>query len=289
MAARVGKVFYTMLLSCLPFLAHSQAAREYKDVVYGEVDGKKLALDLFMPAGVSSPGLFVWVHGGAWRSGTKEKIPPEFINKGFAVASLDFRQSTEARFPAPIHDIKAAIRFLRAKSGDYGYKTDRIVIGGNSSGGHLAALVGVTNGDKILEGTIGNYPNESSGVQGIVDYYGASDLMTILSQSTPHGLTVREPALKLLLGALPESVPELAKLASPVTHVDHSDPPLLLLHGDQDPQMPINQAHELEGKYQEMNLDVFFDVVHGGAHGGQEFYTGKHFDLVWAFLHRMLD
>jgi len=272
-----------------PCFSQSHPAREFKDVVYATVDGKQLALDLFLPAGVPSPGLFVWVHGGAWRSGTKEKIPPEFINNGFAVASLDFRQSIEARFPAPIQDIKAAIRFLRAKSGEYGYQAERIVIGGNSSGGHLAALVGVTNGSAVLEGTIGDYLRVSSDVQGIVDYYGASDLMTILSQSTPHGLSVRQPALELLLGALPEEVPELARLASPVTHVDRTDPPLLLIHGDQDPQMPINQAHELEGKYQELNLDVYFDVVHGGAHGGEIFYTGEHLKRMWAFLHRILD
>jgi len=273
----------------IPSLGQSQVAREYKDIVYARVGGKNLVMDIFIPASPSIPPLLVWVHGGAWRSGTKESVPPAFIGNGFAVASLDFRQSTEAPFPAAVHDIKAAIRFLRAKAQEYGCQGDRIVIGGASSGGHLAALVGVTNGNAKLEGDIGDHIDQSSSVQGIVDFYGASNLLTILNQSTPHGLSVRKPALELFLGTLPENAVELAELASPVTHVDLNDPPLLLIHGDQDPQMPINQAHELEGKYSELNLDVSFDVVHGGFHGGEIFYSGKHLDIMWAFLRRILD
>ena len=96
-----------------------------------------------------------------------------FVNNGIATASLDFRQSTEARFPAMVHDIKAAIRLLRAKAPEYRYRADRIAIGGTSSGAHLAALVGVTNGHKELEGTLGDHRSTSSDVQAIVIYYGA--------------------------------------------------------------------------------------------------------------------
>ena len=179
---------------------HAQAAREFKDVVYASVDGKDLGLDIYLPAGVTSPPLLVWVHGGAWSGGTKAQAPTVFVANGFALASLDFRQSTDARFPAQVHDIKAAIRFLRAKAATYGYRADRIAIGGSSSGGHLAALVGVTNGHAELEGTVGGYLKESSAVQAILDYYGASNLTTILSQSTPFGLNMRRPAIERLLG-----------------------------------------------------------------------------------------
>src|SRR3990170_225369 len=211
-----------VLLVLAPVISESvgaQPAHEHKDVVYAAVDGRNLGLDLYVPAGVTRPPLLVWVHGGAWRSGTKAQVPPIFVQNGFATASLDFRQSTDARFPADVHDIKAAIRFLRAKAQEYGYRTDRIAIAGSSSGGHLAALVGVTNGVKELEGTVGGYLNGRSDVQAIVVYYGASNLMTILAQSTPFGLGVRRPALELLLGALPENVPGLAQMASPVVHV----------------------------------------------------------------------
>jgi acetyl esterase/lipase len=272
----------------VPDLAQAQSTREFRDVIYATVSGKDLGLDIHMPAGAQRPPLLVWVHGGAWRSGTKERVPLVFVEHGIATASLDFRQSAEARFPAAIHDIKAAIRFLRAKAAEYGYQADRIAIAGSSSGGHLAALVGVTNGHKELEGTVGNYLNQSSAVQAIVDYFGASNLMTILAQSTPHGVNMRRPALELLLGSLPEDNKELAKLASPVTHVDRNDPPLLLLHGDQDPQMPINQAHEVHGAYKRMGLDVEFDVVYGAAHGGDLFFAPEHRDRALAFLNRTI-
>ena len=269
-------------------LAQAQVAPQHKDVVYATVDDKKLGLDIYMPADVQTPPLLIWVHGGAWRSGTKEQVPMVFVEHGIATASLDFRLSTEARFPAAVHDIKAAIRFLRANASEYGYRTDRIAISGSSAGGHLAALVGATNGHAALEGTVGDHPDQSSDVQAIVSYFGASNLTTILAQSTPHGLNVREPALTLLLGALPESAKELAELASPVFHVDRSDPPLLLVHGDQDPQMPINQAHELEGAYKQLGLDVSFDVVHGAAHGGNAFFSGDHLTRALEFLHRTI-
>jgi acetyl esterase/lipase len=265
----------------------AQTKREFKDVVYTSVGGKPLALDVYLPATPNAAPLLVWVHGGAWRNGTKAGAPLQFVDNGFAVASLDFRQSTDARFPAMVHDIKSAIRFLRANAAKFGYRADRIAIAGNSSGAHLAALVGVTNGNAELEGNEGN-AGPSSNVQAIVSYYGASNLMTILSQSTPYGLGVREPALELLLGALPAQTPALAKLASPVTHVDRNDPPLFLLHGDQDPQMPINQSHELDGAYKKLRLDVTFDVVHGAAHGGDAFFAPEQLSRVVAFLRRTI-
>jgi acetyl esterase/lipase len=186
------------------------------------------------------------------------------------------------------HDIKAAIRFLRAKAAQYGYRTDRIAVAGSSSGGHLAALVGVTNGHRGLEGTVGGDLTQSSDVQAILDYYGASNLMTILAQSTPFGLGVRKPALERLLGALPENAKDLAALASPVVHVDRNDPPLLLFHGDQDPQMPINQAHELQGAYEKVGLHADFDVIHGAAHGGDVFFSAEHLEHALAFLRKTI-
>jgi acetyl esterase/lipase len=277
-----------LLLAASVGPAGAQSPQVHRDVVYATVDGRALGLDIHMPVGVTNPPLLVWVHGGMWRVGNKGQVPPVFVQNGFAVASLDFRQSTDARFPAMVHDIKGAIRFLRAHQSEYGFRTDRIAIGGTSSGGHLAALVGVTNGHHELEGTVGGNREQSSAVQAIVSYYGASNLQTILAQSTPFGLGVREPALRDLLGGLPDAAPELAALGSPVVHTGAGDPPLLLLHGDQDPQMPINQAHELEGAYEKHGLDATFDVVHGGVHGGDAFYTPEHLESTLAFLRRTI-
>lgn len=264
--------------------------RVSRDIEYARVDNISLKLDLYVPENVASPPLVVWVHGGAWRSGSKDRMPlGELVKRGFAIASVDYRLSPVARFPAQVHDCKAAIRFLRAKAEYYAYDASRIGIAGSSAGGHLVAEIGITNGHLMLEGTVGDHLDKSSFVQAIVDYYGPSNFLTILRQSTPHGLSVRVPALQLLLGSQPEENVELAKLASPVFHVDKTDPPLLLIHGDQDPQVPINQSHELHGRYRTLGLPVQFEVIHGGAHGGRQFYDQARIDLVEQFLSKHLE
>ncbi len=107
---------------------------------------------------------------GAWHSGTKDNPPDNLFKSGYAMASVEYRLSTEARFPAMIFDIKAAIRFLRSQSKHYGYRKDKITIWGSSAGGHLAALVGTINGNSKLEGTLGDYLDESSSVQAVIDF-----------------------------------------------------------------------------------------------------------------------
>ncbi len=263
--------------------------RRLTDIQYAEVDGHKLLLDLYLPDDVDRPPLIVWVHGGAWRRGSKQNMPlKRLVEDGFAVASIDYRLSPVAQFPAQAHDGKAAIRFLRAEQENYGYDARRIGIAGSSAGGHLAALIGVTNHHERLEGSVGEHIDQSSAVQAIVDYFGPTNFTTILEQSTPHGLGVRIPALRLLLGGQPDDRPKLSRLASPVFHVDAEDPPLLIIHGDQDPQVPINQSHELHGAYKHHNLEVAFEVVHGGAHGGAAFFDEDRNALVKSFFDRHL-
>jgi acetyl esterase/lipase len=270
---------------------HAQAPNtEYTktaNIVYGAVGERKLLLDTYIPAGADDLPLLVWVHGGAWHSMDKERVPiMSFLDHGYALASVDFRLSGEAPFPAQIHDIKAAVRYLRANA--KGYDANSIVLVGASSGGHLVAMAGVTNGDVSFEGNIGNYLDTPSDVQAIVSYFGASNLTSILAQSTPHGLSVRIPALDLLIGGQPDVVPEIARRASPVFFVDANDPPLHMLHGDQDPQMPINQSHELHHAYKEAGAVVQFDVVYGGGHSGPAFWDEERGALVRAFLEENL-
>jgi acetyl esterase/lipase len=255
----------------------------YRDLAYGRISDRDLRLDLYQPQAVSDSGTptVIWVHGGAWRSGSKKDVPvTHWLDRGFAIASVDYRLSPEAEFPAQVHDIKAAIRFLRAQAGEYKLDPNKFIVAGSSAGGHLAALVGVTAGVDALEGAVGEFASTDSAVQAIVSFYGAANLQSILSQSTEHGLSVRVPALQLLLGGQPDEQAELAKLASPVAHVDPSDPPLWLIHGDADPQMPIEQSFELSEAYQGQSLPVKLDVVAGGKHGGKEFYELQRLDQL---------
>jgi acetyl esterase/lipase len=282
-----AQLLFLTLILC--FGGPAFAGKKLVDIEYAKIDNISLKLDLYLPDAPSGSTLIVWVHGGAWRSGSKNSVSIEpMVKKGYSIASVDYRLSGTAPFPANVHDIKAAIRFLRAEANKYEYDKEYFVISGSSAGGHLAALVGVSNGQRDLEGKVGNYLEESSDIAVIVDFYGASNLTTILKQSTPHGLSVRVPALDLLLGGQPEDLPAIAKLASPVFHVDRGDPPLLLIHGDQDPQMPINQAHELHGVYKNLSLPVEFEVIHGGAHGGKAFFDEERLALMDYFLKKYL-
>ncbi|MBI3414472.1 MAG: alpha/beta hydrolase [Verrucomicrobia bacterium] len=258
-----------------------------RDVEFARAGEHALKLDLHRLGGKPRSPLIVWVHGGAWRSGSKADMPlGKLVEAGYAVASVDYRLSTQAKFPAQIHDLKAAIRFLRAHGTEWKLPVKKILVAGDSAGGHLAALVGVSNGHAELEGEVGSDRTQSSDVQGIISFYGGANLTTILKQSTPHGLNMRVPALDLLLGGQPEDVPLLAQLASPVFHVDKHDPPLLLLHGDQDPQMPVNQALELCGAYQKAKAPVQLEIIHGAAHGGAMFYDKERLAMVKKFLRR---
>ena len=273
------------LLLLLALASAAVAAESVRrDIEYARIGEHALKLDLHFPK-AANPPLVVYVHGGAWRRGSKSDMPiVKLLNHGFAIASVDYRLSTQAVFPAQIHDIKAAIRFLRARSQDFHINTKRIGVIGSSAGGHLAALVGVTNDHDVLEGKVGEHLSESSDVQCIVSLYGASNLQTILAQSTEFGLKMRVPALQLLLGGQPEEKPDLARVASPVAHLDRSDPPLLLLHGDGDPQMPPQQSQEFAKAYEAAKLPVQLIIIPDGKHGGAEFYDQERTVVIAKFL-----
>jgi acetyl esterase/lipase len=279
---------HTLLLFVLFFcVLKTQAQNDVeitKELVYAEVDSKKLTLDIYKPTGKKDPYLIVWVHGGAWHSGNKENPPLGLLPFGYALASVDFRASIEKPFPADVHDIKAAIRFLRANANKYGYKSDKIIIWGSSSGGHLAALVATTNNNLTLEGNLGNYPNTSSAVQACIDFYGPTNFLTILNQSTPHGLNVRLPALAILLGKPLEQVTELAKLASPVHQVDSTDPPMFIVHGEQDIQVPINQSIELWSVYKTKNLKTQIEFIPNAGHSDPAYAKKDLMEKIDVFL-----
>lgn len=276
------------MLVLLPITAWSQMTT-FTNLAFANTGERDLLLDLYLPDGVTQAPLIVWLHGGAWRAGSKENVEAlGIVEQGFAFASIGFRNSDEATFPAQIHDIKAAIRFLRANAATWGYDASRIAVWGFSSGGHLAALTGVSNGSAVLEGTLGAHTGVSSAVQAIVDYSGPSNLRTILQQSTPHGVGVRAPAMEALLGKAveDESIQQLVALASPALQVSASAPPLLLMHGVQDNQVPINQAIELQQAYEAAGARVEAEWILQATHGSGEYFRSPYLEQVAEFLQR---
>jgi acetyl esterase/lipase len=285
------RVVLLLILSLFTFDTGRPAAAEdkgktYPDLVYAEVDGQKLQLDLYVPVGVKPPPLAVYIHGGSWLRGSRKKVPVQWLTEeGFAVASISYRFSDKAIFPAQIHDSKAAIRWLRAHQNDYGYDASRIGVCGTSAGGTLAALLGTSGDVKELEGTVGDNLKLSSRVQAVVDWYGPADF--VLRSQTQASSNKKGSSTYGLLGGPPMEKLELARLASAVTHVTADDPPLLIFHGDKDTTVLLNQSERLRDVSKQAGLDVALRVIPGGIHGeSAEYFTGDSRKVVVEFLRK---
>jgi len=241
-----------------------------RDLVYRTVGGRNLTLDLYVPqitkAGDKLP-VVVWIHGGAWRSGSKDRCPAvPLVDRGFAVASISYRLTDEAIFPAQIHDCKAAIRWLRANAGRFSLDPSRIGAWGASAGGHLAALLGTSGDVKELEGGPDNL-NYSSRVQAVCDYFGPTDFLRMNAEPGAMDHDAADSPESVLIGGPIQKNPEKAAKASPITYVSADDPPFLILHGDQDRTVLLNQSQLLHDALRKLGVRVRLGIVKGQGHG----------------------
>ena len=254
----------------------SGPVRRIPDVRYGEIPGyRPLELDLYLPGdcvpdhGVPDQGgpapVIVHVHGGGWRRGSRREPLPllgtgfydDLAAEGFAVAAIDYRLSGEARFPAPLEDVRTAVGWVRDHAAAYGFDAGRVFLWGDSSGGHLALLAALT-GAKVA---------------GVVAWFPVTDLAGLPSDvAQAGGVPDAGPESReaLLLGAPASSVPELARQASPVTHAGPDAPPVLLMHGAADDMVPAAQSIRLAGALSAAGAAVELEIVPGATH----FWTG---------------
>ncbi|MCE5238946.1 alpha/beta hydrolase [bacterium] len=248
---------------------------EYKpDVVFATVNGRDLHMTLVypkQPPSVPMP-VVVWVHGGAWRAGSYKGAGQliGLARQGYFCASIEYRLSQEAIFPAQIEDCKGALRFLRAHAQEYRLNPDKIGVWGGSAGGHLVALLGTSGGVKELEGDVGGNLEQSSAVQCVVDFFGPSDMTTMIADRGARILVDQATGLtpeEALIGGKTEEHLEVAKAASPVTYVDKSDPPFLIVHGEVDKTVPIKQSERLDEALRAAGVDCTFIRVKNGGHG----------------------
>lgn len=244
-----------------------EAARLLADLEYARVGGESLRLDLYLPGPPAGPApLVVWIHGGGWRRGTRRTVSLNWlVQHGYAVASIDYRLTPAARFPAQIHDCKAAIRWLRAHADRFGFQAARIGVGGASAGGHLAALLGTSAGIKELEGEVGDHLEKSSRVDAVVDFLGPTDFLLHLRRGETRPHTAPAP-VEGLLGGPPSAQPLLAALASPAQFVSADDPPLLIFHGSADETVALAQSEHLHALYREQGLESTLHVLKGRPH-----------------------
>jgi acetyl esterase/lipase len=264
---------------------------------YAREDTIDLKIDLHLPpphygsdgslyAGPAQRPVILWIHGGGWRGGSRSEESPgfPFLDSGYVVASIDYRFSQQALWPAQLHDAKAAVRWLRAHATDLRLDTARMVAWGTSAGGHLAAMLGVTSPVDSLDGNVGADTGTDSRVRAVVDYFGATNFL----EYVPRRWTLRS-SVGQLLGCAVKDCLERARLASPVTYVTHDDPPFFIAHGTADSTVPFMQSVFLVSALHKERVPVEFVPLEGVGHGGAAFVSEDMMTRISAFLNRVFE
>jgi acetyl esterase/lipase len=236
----------------------------YPDLAYANNGSPSQKLDLYVPKEGRNLPLIIYVHGGAFLMGDKRKwIRYQFgyLNQGYAMASINYRLSEEATFPAQIEDCKAAVRWLRAHAETYRLDPNHFAAFGASAGGHLAAMLGTTG--KIRDFDVGDNLTFSSRVEATADFFGPTDLTRLSPASMETG-----SAESQFIGCTIKDNLEKARRASPISYVTGDCPPFLIVHGDADPRVPYAQSVLLAGALKESGVPATLYLVKGAGHGG---------------------
>lgn len=246
------------------------------DLNYAGGVNPRQALDLYLPVGRTAPlPVVVFIHGGGWQGGSKAAgkswLQPLVASGNYAGASIGYRLSGEAQWPAPIHDAKAAIRWLRAHASELGLDGNRIGVVGVSAGGTVAVLLGVASDVRELEGVVGPHRGVDSRVQAVANLYGRINFLAELesARAAPDQAVALNQRLKQLFGGTLDDKRAVAQMASPITHVSPGDAPVLTLHGTADALVPIAQAEELDAALRRAGVEHRFVRMVGFGHGFQ--------------------
>ena len=247
--------------------------RLIKNIPY-VVNGHKLQnFDLYIPKDAKKPmPVLLWIHGGAWEGGFKKWIDPTFLIKsGFAIASIDYRFSDTAIFPAQIQDCNEAIYFIWKNAAQYNLDRTKFIVGGGSAGGHLASLIGLSTNDKIADFYTDINKSKAIKFRAILDFYGPADLNVVHGKATTMDYDSEGSALTRLLGFPTLDRPDLAKKASPVTYIDKNDPPILILHGDADDIVPFWESRQFYSWLKLAGVKTELFKIEGAGHAGPAF------------------
>ena len=235
-----------------------------RDVVFGKDAGEDLKLDIARPAtDAKRLPCVVFIHGGGWSSGSRAAHDDDvrrMAQNGYVAATVDYRLAPKHRFPAQVHDVKCAIRYLRAHADEHGLDPERIAVWGISSGAHLALMLGVTQKEDGLEGD-GGWAEHSSAVQGVVAFYPRTDLA---ASDMPAAL--RQVHVDFLGGTVDE-VPDQYRKASPVSYVTPGDAPTLIFQGTKDPRVPLTQTMRMLDAMTKAGVPGRAELIAGAGHG----------------------
>ncbi len=259
-----------------------------ENIPYAGTAHHRQQLDLLLPKTRAAEGglpVIAYVHGGGWSMGSRlmarPQVVPHVASGHYAAVAIGYRLSGEVTYPAPLHDLKAGIRWIRANAERYGLDAARICVMGASAGGHLTALIGTTNGSAEHAGTLGPNASESSDVQCAIPFFGSTDLLAAAPEST--GGSARRDAF---LGGRGAEVASAARSASPIHHVDADDPPFYFVHGTEDPLVPYAHSVNLDRTLREAGVPTALLTVESGGHG--DFIRPEIIERVRAVLdHRL--
>jgi acetyl esterase/lipase len=245
------------------------------NIEYASVAGKSLLMDLYLPEKIDKPvPVILYVHGGGWTGGDKHEgfILAPMAGHGYAIASINYRFSNEAIYPAQINDCKAAVRWLRAHANFYSLDPSHVGAAGASAGGHLVALLGTTGDVKELEGDEGNL-DQSSRVQAVCDFFGPTDFCKITEEFKKSGVQsaidadAPDSPGSRLIGAPIQEAKDKAARANPIAFVSKDSAPTLIMHGDKDNLVPLAQSEIFRDALQQAGVEVKLEVIKGAGHG----------------------
>ncbi len=243
----------------------------HRNLVYASVGDRKLHLDLYIPEDrpAKPMPLVVWVHGGGWRNGSKAGInrAAPVLERGYLLASVEYRLSGEAIFPAAIADCKAALRWLRANASKYGIDPDRIAAWGSSAGGHLVALLGTASDVREWDAMHPENQDVSSRPTVVCNWFGPTDFLRMNDFEGRIDHDAPQSPESLFIGGPIQQMPEKTQRANPIRYVSGDDPPMLLMHGEKDQAVPYNQSELLFAALEKAGVKSRLYKVVGGDHG----------------------
>jgi len=233
----------------------------YKDLLYKNTDEKDLKLDIYHRKDIQEARpLLIFIHGGSWKKGDKDdyrKYLVDYAEKGYTTATIAYRFSQEAPFPAAFEDVVCALQYLKSHAADYFINPDKIAVIGGSAGGHLAMLLGFRANDPNYESP-GCVTDEALKVQAVVNLYGPADLTTDFAKD--------HPTVTQFVGTSYQEHPEAFEAASPLMFLSEDDPPLLMFHGTIDEIVPVSQADALNKAMKEKNMAIEYHRLKGWPH-----------------------
>lgn len=273
---------------------------KHLDIPYAFVS-KSQTLDIYLPD--KAEGKFpvlIHIHGGAFKKGDKRdhQLTPylEGLKRGYAVVTINYRLSDEAKFPAAVHDCKAAVRFIKAMADTYGFDRNRIAVVGGSAGGNLSAMIALTPKNHELDDLGLGHPEFDTQVNACVDWFGPTDFLAMDNQLAQNGLGPQNhseadsPESLYMGGQITKLDPSIVAQANPMTYVHPDSPFFLIQHGDVDHLVPVQQSIAFAEKLKEVAGEnhVEFSILKGADHGDPQFASQANIDRVFAFLDRVL-